>query len=111
MTILHRLRSAAVIAVLLVALGLLASSASASAAQPPQLGVGAAKAVGGQGNGAGKRDLTVMTQNLYLGSSLNPALEATDLPSFLEAVAQIYATVQFTNFPARAEAIANEIQA
>jgi endonuclease/exonuclease/phosphatase family metal-dependent hydrolase len=58
-----------------------------------------------------KRDLTVMTQNMYLGSSLNPALEATTPEGFVEAVAQIYATVQYTNFPARAEAIANEIQA
>jgi endonuclease/exonuclease/phosphatase family metal-dependent hydrolase len=50
-----------------------------------------------------------MTQNLYLGSSLTPALAATDAPSFVAAVAQIYATVQYTNFPLRAEAIADEI--
>jgi len=58
-----------------------------------------------------RRDLTVMTQNMYLGSSLNPALEATTPEGFVAAVAQIYATVQYTNFPARAQAIANEIQA
>ena len=57
------------------------------------------------------RDLNVMTQNLYLGSSLAPALEAQDPAAFVEAVARIYATVQFTDFPARAEAIADEIQA
>lgn len=51
-----------------------------------------------------------MTQNLYLGSSLGPALEATTQQGFVEAVAQIYATVQYTNFPARAEAIAAEIE-
>lgn len=59
----------------------------------------------------GKRNLTVMTQNLYLGSSLTPALTAGDAPGFVAAVAQIYATVQYTNFPARAEAIADSIQA
>jgi endonuclease/exonuclease/phosphatase family metal-dependent hydrolase len=59
---------------------------------------------------AAKRDLTVMTQNLYLGSSLGPALEAKNPQEFIEAVAQIYATVQYTNFPQRAEAIAGEIQ-
>lgn len=59
----------------------------------------------------GNRDLTVMTQNLYLGSSLAPALEAQTPEEFIEAVARIYATVQYTNFPARAEAIADEIQA
>jgi endonuclease/exonuclease/phosphatase family metal-dependent hydrolase len=52
-----------------------------------------------------------MTQNMYLGSSLNPALEATTPEGFVAAVAQIYATVQYTNFPARAQAIANEIEA
>jgi endonuclease/exonuclease/phosphatase family metal-dependent hydrolase len=57
------------------------------------------------------RDLNVMTQNLYLGSSLGPALEAGENPvAFVAAVAQIYATVQYTSFPARAEAIADEIQ-
>lgn len=64
----------------------------------------------GHGHGHGKRDLTVMTQNLYLGSSLNPALEAATPEAFVEAVAQIYATVQYTNFPQRAEAIADEVQ-
>jgi len=61
-------------------------------------------------HGKGKRDLTVMTQNLYLGSSLAPALEAKTPEEFVEGVARIYATVQYTNFPQRAEAIADEIQ-
>jgi endonuclease/exonuclease/phosphatase family metal-dependent hydrolase len=64
----------------------------------------------GKGHGHGKRDLTVMTQNLYLGSSLAPALEAKTPEAFVEAVARIYATVQYTNFPQRAEAIADEIK-
>ncbi len=66
---------------------------------------------GHQGHhGEDKRDLTVMTQNLYLGSSLGPALEAKTAEEFVAAVARIYATVQYTNFPQRAEAIADEIQ-
>jgi endonuclease/exonuclease/phosphatase family metal-dependent hydrolase len=88
---LPRFRVALVIVALLVALGLLAPFASASAKS--------------------KREVTVMTQNLYLGSSLAPALEAASQEEFIEAVARIYATVQYTNFPARAEAIAHEIQA
>jgi endonuclease/exonuclease/phosphatase family metal-dependent hydrolase len=64
----------------------------------------------GLGLGHGKRDLTVMTQNLYLGSSLGPALEAKTAEEFVGAVARIYATVQYTNFPQRAEAVADEIQ-
>ena len=58
-----------------------------------------------------KRMLTVMTQNLYLGSSLTPALTATTPEAFVAAVAQIYGTAVFTNFPRRAEAIADTIEA
>jgi endonuclease/exonuclease/phosphatase family metal-dependent hydrolase len=58
-----------------------------------------------------KRELTVMTQNLYLGSSLNPALEATTGAEFIGAVAEIYGTMVFTDFPTRAEAIADTIEA
>jgi endonuclease/exonuclease/phosphatase family metal-dependent hydrolase len=61
-------------------------------------------------HGKHQRDLTVMTRNLYLGSSLGPALEAKTPEGFVEAVARIYATVQYTNFPQRADAIADEIQ-
>jgi endonuclease/exonuclease/phosphatase family metal-dependent hydrolase len=61
-------------------------------------------------NDNGKRDLTVMTQNLYLGSGLGPALEAKTPEEFVAGVARIYATVQYTNFPQRAEAIADEIE-
>jgi endonuclease/exonuclease/phosphatase family metal-dependent hydrolase len=56
-------------------------------------------------------DLVVMTQNLYLGSSFTPVLEAASQEEFVEAVARIYATVRYTDFPARAEAIADEIEA
>ena len=58
-----------------------------------------------------KRDLTVMTQNLYLGASLTPVGAATTPFDFFVAVATIYAEVQFTDFPARADAIAAEIEA
>ena len=54
--------------------------------------------------------VTVMTQNLYLGSSLTPALTATTPEAFVAAVAQIYGTAVFTNFPRRAEAIADTIE-
>ncbi|GAA4407502.1 hypothetical protein GCM10023168_23630 [Fodinibacter luteus] len=58
-----------------------------------------------------KRELTVMTQNLYLGSSLTPALGATTGEQFVAAVAQIYGTMVFTDFPKRAGAIADTIEA
>jgi endonuclease/exonuclease/phosphatase family metal-dependent hydrolase len=56
-----------------------------------------------------KRQLTVMTQNLYLGSSLEPAIAARSADQFVAAVAQIYGTTVSTNFPKRAEAIADTI--
>jgi endonuclease/exonuclease/phosphatase family metal-dependent hydrolase len=58
-----------------------------------------------------KRELTVMTQNLYLGASLTPAIAATSEAEFVEAVATIYGTVLFTDFPTRSEQIAAEIRA
>jgi endonuclease/exonuclease/phosphatase family metal-dependent hydrolase len=56
-------------------------------------------------------EVTVMSQNLYLGSSLTPALTAPDAPAFVRAVAQIYGTMLFTNFPERAARIADTIAA
>src|SRR5919112_2830054 len=55
--------------------------------------------------------LTVMTQNLYLGSPLTPALDPrVDTPEeFVAAVAQIYGTALATDFPTRAGAIADTI--
>jgi endonuclease/exonuclease/phosphatase family metal-dependent hydrolase len=58
-----------------------------------------------------KRELIVMNQNLYLGSSLAPIIGVTDPNAFLVGVAKIYQTVQATNFPARANAIADEVAA
>lgn len=94
-------------AALLILAGLSAAPAAASKHKnAPAIG----NARPAEGPGA-PRSLTVMTQNLYLGSSLAPALEAKTPEEFIEAVARIYATVQYTNFPARAEAVANEIEA
>jgi endonuclease/exonuclease/phosphatase family metal-dependent hydrolase len=52
-----------------------------------------------------------MTQNLYLGSPLEPALDpGVDTPAeFVAAVAQIYGTALRTNFPRRAEVIADTV--
>ena len=69
-------------------------------------------AAGAGGSGDGKRDVTVMTQNLYLGSNLDAALVPGITPEqFVAAVASIYGTVVATNFPLRAEKIADEIAA
>lgn len=59
----------------------------------------------------GQPRLTVMTRNIYLGADLTPALTAQNPFAFLTAVAQIYGAAQFTSFPTRAEALADEIAA
>ncbi len=53
--------------------------------------------------------LVVMTQNLYLGSSLDPALAARTGAEFVAAAAQIYGTALASDFPSRAEAVADTI--
>src|SRR5436190_6164025 len=68
-----------------------------------------AMALTGVAQAKDKRELGVMTQNLYLGSSLDAAVQAQTQLDFLLAATTIWGTVQFTNFPARSDAIANEI--
>ena len=58
-----------------------------------------------------KPKLKVMTQNLYLGASLTPAMQATTGAGFLTAVDQIWYGVLLTDFNIRAKAIADEIKA
>jgi len=57
----------------------------------------------------GKRHITVMTQNLYLGTDLNPIFAAPSLPALFAAVGAGWAQVQANDFPARAQVIADEI--
>jgi endonuclease/exonuclease/phosphatase family metal-dependent hydrolase len=70
-----------------------------------------ALAMAGVAQAKDKREIGVMTQNLYLGSSLDAALAATTIPDFLAAANTIWGTVQATNFPLRSDAIADEIAA
>jgi endonuclease/exonuclease/phosphatase family metal-dependent hydrolase len=55
------------------------------------------------------RPARVMTRNLYLGADLTPALLAEDPLQAALAAAQIWGTVQATNFPERAASLAFEI--
>ena len=96
MEFLVRARRGLVALLTLVLLVAVPGAATAGAKQPP---------------GKDKRQLSVMTQNLYLGSTLTPAITATTPAAFLAAVAQIYGTAVATNFPRRAEAIADTIAA
>ena len=72
--------------------------------------IGDVIALSGTTRAKDKGEMVVMTQNLYLGSSLSAALGAMTPEEFIIAVATIYGTVLFTDFPARAEAIAEQIE-
>ena len=49
----------------------------------------------------------VATYNLYLGADLNPLFGATSFPDLVGRAGQVYAAMEATNFPERAEAIAD----
>lgn len=59
--------------------------------------------------GHGKGTVTVMSRNLYLGTDLGPIFSAPSLPALFGAVGAGYTNVQATDFPSRADSIANEI--
>jgi len=56
------------------------------------------------------RPLVVITRNMYLGTDFGPILGAASFPEFANAVANAYVQVQQSNIPARAAAIAKEIE-
>ena len=56
------------------------------------------------------RRVKVMTRNLYVGSSLTRAAEATTPQEFLNAVSTIFTNFHHSDFSSRAEALAQEIQ-
>lgn len=59
------------------------------------------------------RKITVMTRNLYLGADMEPVVRAArtgDRTALIDAASIAWATVVKTNFPARAEALAREIE-
>jgi hypothetical protein len=63
------------------------------------------------GNAGGNKFVTVMTRNLYIGGAVEPFFEpgvtTTQIPGL---AAQLWATVQATDFPERAAAIADEME-
>ncbi len=62
------------------------------------------------GNAGGNKFVTVMTRNLYIGGAVEPFFEPGVTTSQIPGLAAIlWATVQATDFPERAVAIADEI--
>jgi endonuclease/exonuclease/phosphatase family metal-dependent hydrolase len=58
---------------------------------------------------APKASITVMSRNLYVGASFNPLVGASTPNDISERVATVYETILSSQFPRRAEAIADEI--
>ena len=57
------------------------------------------------------KKVSVLTQNLYYGADLNPAIAAlaTDPANASDAITSVWAVVESTDFHTRAQALANEI--
>ena len=53
--------------------------------------------------------LRVMTRNIYFGTDLSPVFAVESFEELLDAVADIFALVEATNFPERAKVLAKEI--
>lgn len=61
--------------------------------------------------GLAQRQLTAASYNLYLGADLTPLFSATSPAELVQRAGQVYANVVKTDFPARAEAIAELLAA
>lgn len=72
------------------------------------LGPGAAIA-GAKAKAKPKPDVTIMSRNLYLGADIIQLASAPDLAVEKTKAATLFQTVERTNFPLRAKAIAREI--
>jgi endonuclease/exonuclease/phosphatase family metal-dependent hydrolase len=78
-----------------------------------------APALGGSNGGftpPGARDVTILDQNLYVGTEFTPilALDPTDtnyVRNLLMAVAEVYQGIVASDFPTRAQALARQIAA
>src|SRR5215213_3199515 len=83
----------AVAAVLVAALSVLTTSPPAAAAPPAHAG----------------RDVTVASYNLFLGGNIGSLVdpEVDTIPEFIAAAAALWQNVVATDFPARAESIAD----
>jgi len=65
--------------------------------------------------GANPRELTVMSRNLYVGADITPVVVAVSAPdpdpvAIIGAVTQTWQGILNTNFPERADALADEIE-
>ena len=70
----------------------------------------AVPATAGAAKGGKKDDVRVMSRNVYLGSSLDPALAAPSIAEAIDGAGQIYNEVARTSFAERSVLLADEIK-
>jgi len=77
------------------------------------LTLAATSATAAPGGSPGRPDdrarVDVGTYNVYLGADLNPLFNASSLPDLIGRAGQVYAAMEATDFPARAEKLADVI--
>jgi len=88
-----------------IAQGFVAAAAAAVVA----LAGASAPVVAAPDRGNAQRELGVATYNVYLGADLTPLFAARNLQEFVAAAGGVYAQMEYTDFPRRAEAIADQI--
>ena len=84
-------------------------AAAAAAAAVVALAGASAPVVAAPDRGNAQRELGVATYNVYLGADLTPLFAARNLQEFVAAAGGVYAQMEHTDFPRRAEAIADQI--
>src|SRR5688572_15493606 len=65
------------------------------------------------GHGNSDREITILTRNLYVGADLGPVITALgtgDPNQFIPAIGSAWNMIRNNDFPARAEALADEIE-
>lgn len=90
----------------------LAAAAALAACQGDKLAgpdASAGLAAGTAAEAAAKGDIVVMTWNVYVGASIEDAVAVPSPDQIPFAVAEVWAEIQASNFPARAGRIAEEI--
>src|SRR5215212_6516877 len=68
-----------------------------------------AEAGGGTAEAGADTQVTVMTRNLYVGTPLNDAFGASTWSELVAAGSNVWANLLASDFPTRAEALADEI--
>lgn len=94
---------------LVVLLGLASAGAASATPDDGRAAAPAGKPMAAGAQSQGGPPVTVMTRNLYLGSELGGLFEAGSPEELVAATSEVWANVLASDFPARAEVLAEEV--